>query len=91
MDKRRVPYSIPGKNAKFPGFEAEKFQITSTKSQINLKIQYLMTKKVAKGWYYFDFSRIEENIFFNSLASRMSLFASLAFSRSFVSWINLSQ
>ncbi len=40
---------------------------------------------------YFDFSRIEDNIFFNSVASLESLFPSFVYSSLFVSTTSLNQ
>jgi hypothetical protein len=77
-----------------------KFQIPSIKFQINSKYQAPNSKYRAKGRQesqipntndlnYFDFSSIDENIFFNSLASCIKFWASLAFFKTiywFVIW-----
>jgi len=75
-----------------------KFQIPSSKIQINSKSQIPIIKSaLAWGWYwldlsiYFDFCRIDENIFFSSFASCIKRQASSAFFRLLVSLINLSQ
>ena len=59
----------------------ELFEIPNLKHQIPNKSQIPNTNNLN----YFDFSSIDENIFFNSFASCIKLWASLAFFKLFVS------